>query len=41
MQDLNVTIIQTDLAWHDAAKNCSRLDGIISAISEDSPGRGG
>lgn len=34
MQDLNVTIIQTDLAWHDAAKNCSRLDGIIRSLSE-------
>ncbi len=34
MQDLNVTIIQTDLAWHDVGKNCARFDGIIRSLAE-------
>ncbi|HOT43843.1 MAG TPA: amidohydrolase [Spirochaetota bacterium] len=33
MRDLNVTIIQTDLAWHDAETNCTRLDGVIRSIA--------
>lgn len=34
MQNLNVTVIQTSLAWHDADKNCMHFDGIIKAVAE-------
>jgi omega-amidase len=34
MQDLNVTIIQTDLTWHDVGKNCARFDGLIRSLKE-------
>ncbi|MBP7737243.1 MAG: amidohydrolase [Spirochaetes bacterium] len=34
MQDLNVTIIQADLAWHDASANCASFDRIIRGLSE-------
>ncbi len=34
MQDLNVTIIQTGLAWHDTDANCAHFDGIIRSLAE-------
>jgi len=32
VRDLNVTVVQTDLAWHDREKNLSRLDGLLSPL---------
>ncbi len=34
MQDLNITIIQADLVWEDAAKNISRFDAKIESITD-------
>ncbi len=34
MQDLNVTIIQSDLAWHDAGANRARFERIIRGLNE-------
>ncbi len=34
MQNLNITIIQTGLAWHDVEKNCTRFEGIIRSLAE-------
>lgn len=33
MQDLNITIIQTDIFWHETGKNCDHVDGIIKSIA--------
>lgn len=34
MQDLKITIVQTDLAWRDAESNLQRFDRLIDTISE-------
>jgi omega-amidase len=34
MQDLTVTLIQTELDWHDAGANRARFDGLIAGIDE-------
>lgn len=34
MQDLNITIVQTDLAWRDPEKNFQQFDRLINMINE-------
>jgi predicted amidohydrolase len=34
VQDLNITLIQTTLDWHDAGANRARFDGLIAEIDE-------
>ena len=34
MQDLKITIVQTDLAWRDAESNLQHFDRLIATISE-------
>jgi omega-amidase len=33
VRDLNVTLVQMDLAWHDREKNLSRLDGLLAPLA--------